>query len=188
MWCAIVEKFCSNTAPRSACRSEKRSHVARRVEITTGSERPRIRERMRSTRDRPDTETSSPGMNGLVMTRRGSGRNCTSVRVMATDVIVPSNSSPGSTGNWFGTALACPVSAPPEARVDEEHERHPCRRAQEGEERFAVPEPEDHDVRGEQSREGHERRSERGAPRQEERHVAKHRDRDREGEQCGSNE
>ena len=63
-----------------------------KVVLTSDSDNARIRDRMRSTRERPSTECSLPGMNGLVMTRVGSGTN--RAEVLVTGMVRISTVSP----------------------------------------------------------------------------------------------
>ena len=52
-----------------------RACVVLQVVLTSDSDNARILDRMRSTRERPSTECSLPGVNGFVITRVGSGTN-----------------------------------------------------------------------------------------------------------------
>ena len=64
------------------------------VVVTSDSDNARIRARMRSTRERPSTERSVPGVNGFVITRVGSGTKRAEVLVTGTGSI-PTVSSQG---------------------------------------------------------------------------------------------
>ena len=68
-------------------RAANRACVVLNVVVTSDSGNARIRDRMRSTRERPSTERSVPGVNGFVITRVGSGTKRAEVFVTGTGTI-----------------------------------------------------------------------------------------------------